>query len=97
MGEYRLRLSAQAGRDLREIVEFIARDNPAAAERVGLALLERAELLKTFPTLGRRVRGTREDRVLVEGSILIFYRSDATARVVEIKRFWHSARGTLEL
>ena len=67
MGEYRLRLSAQADRDLRQIVEFIARDNPAAAERVGLALLERAELLKTFPTLGHRVRGTREDRVLVEG------------------------------
>jgi toxin ParE1/3/4 len=97
MGEYRLRLSAQADRDMREIVEFIARDNPAAAERVGLTLLERAELLKTFPTLGRRVRGTREDRVLVEGSILIFYRPDATARVVEIKRFWHAARGSLEL
>lgn len=52
MGEYRLRLSAQADRDLREIVEFIARDNPAPAERVGLALLERAELLKTFPAEG---------------------------------------------
>ena len=70
MGEYRLRLSAQADRDLREIVEFIARDNPAAAERVGLALLERTEVLKSGPTLGRKVRGTRDDRVLVEGSIL---------------------------
>ena len=96
MGEYRPRLSAWADRGLREIVEFIARDNPDAAERVGFAVLERAAL-KAFPTLGRRVRGTREDRVLVEGSILIFYRSDATALVVEIKRFWHSARGTLEL
>ena len=82
---------------MREIVEFIARDNPPAAGRVGLALLERAELLKSFPTVGRKVRSTREDRVLVEGSILIFYRPDATARVVESKRFWHAARGPLEL
>jgi plasmid stabilization system protein ParE len=31
-------------------VTYIARDNPAAAERFGVALVEKAELLKSFPT-----------------------------------------------
>ena len=43
MGEFQLRLTSQAARDLREIVEYIARDNPAAAERFGLTLVEKAE------------------------------------------------------
>jgi plasmid stabilization system protein ParE len=57
-------------------------------------LVEKAELLKTFPKLGKRVKGTREDRVLVERRILIFYRADADAGVIEIKRFWDGSRGT---
>ena len=66
MGEFQLRITSQAARDLQEIVAYIARDNPTAAERVGLALVEKAELLKTFPMLGRKVKGTEEDRVLVQ-------------------------------
>ena len=30
--------------------------------------------------------------MLVEGRILIFYRADADAGVIEIKRFWDGAR-----
>jgi toxin ParE1/3/4 len=93
MGEFSLRITSRADSDLREIVAYIARDNPAAAERVGLRLIERAELLTNFPKLGREVRQRRGDRVLAEGNILIFYRLDLRARIVEIKRFWHSARG----
>ena len=44
MGEFQLRLTSQPARDLREIVAYIARDNPVAAERFGLALVEKAEL-----------------------------------------------------
>jgi ParE toxin of type II toxin-antitoxin system, parDE len=61
-----LRLTSQAARDLREIVAYIGRDNPVAAERFGLALVEKAELLKKFPLLGKKVQGTENDRVLVE-------------------------------
>jgi toxin ParE1/3/4 len=89
MGEFSLRITSQADRDLREIVGYIARDNPAAAERVGLRLIERVELLTNFPKLGREIRQRRGDRVLAEGNILIFYRLDLSARIVEIKRFWH--------
>jgi plasmid stabilization system protein ParE len=54
MGEFQLRLTSQAARDLQEIVAYIARDNPAAAERFGFALVEKAELLKKFPLLGKK-------------------------------------------
>jgi toxin ParE1/3/4 len=97
MGEYELRITSRAARDLREIVGYIARDNPAAAERFGFALVEKAELLKTFPKLGKTVKGRGDERVLVEGPILIFYRPDAAAGVIEIKRFWHGARGTPQM
>jgi plasmid stabilization system protein ParE len=71
------------------------RDNPVAAERFGLALVEKAELLKKFPLLGKKVKGTEKDRVLVEDPILIFYQPDNAAGVIVIKRFWHGARGAL--
>jgi toxin ParE1/3/4 len=87
-------LAPEAEQDLDEIVAYIAKDNPAAAEKFGIHLIERIELLKSFPRLGRVVRGRRGERVLVEESILIFYRLDAGAGVIEIKRFWHGARGT---
>jgi plasmid stabilization system protein ParE len=67
-------LAPEAEQDLDEIVAYIAKDNPAAAEKFGIRLIERVELLKSFPRLGRVVRGRRGERVLVEGSILIFYR-----------------------
>ena len=95
MGEFQLRLTSQAARDLREIVAYIARDNPVAAERFGLALVEKAELLTKFPLLGKKVQGTENDRVLVEDPILIFYQPDNAAGVIVIKRFWHGARGVL--
>ena len=97
MGEFVLRITSRAQRDLREIVEYIARDNPGAAERVGLRLIEQVELLTQFPKLGRQVRQRPENRVLTEGNILIFYHLRPSARSVEIKRFWHSARGIPDL
>ena len=93
MGEFQLRLTSQAARDLREIVAYIARDNPVAAERFGFALVEKSELLTKFPLLGKKFQGTENDRVLVEDPILIFYQPDNAAGVIVIKRFWHGARG----
>jgi hypothetical protein len=58
-----------------------------------LALVEKAELLKKFPLLGKKVQGTENDRVLMEDPILIFYQPDNTGGVIVIKRFWHGARG----
>ena len=45
----------EAERDLDGITAYIAKDNPKAAEQFGYRLIARAELLGTFPRLGRPV------------------------------------------
>lgn len=48
-------LAPEAEQDLDEIVAYIAKDNPAAAEKYGIHLIERIGLLKSFPRLVSRV------------------------------------------
>jgi len=47
---------APALRDLGEIARYIATDNPAAAENVGLGLIQLAESLATMPGRGGALR-----------------------------------------
>ena len=91
-----IRLTKRAEEDLNEIFAFIAQDNPEAAERFAQKLLRRAELLRTFPNAGKTFRKRTKTRRLVEGQILILYTVDSDLQVVEIRRFWHGARGTLK-
>jgi len=51
--------SARSKTDLEEIVNYIARDNPAAAERLGSRLIQQAESLLDAPETGRRYRKSR--------------------------------------
>lgn len=44
--------SPQAITDLESAVRYIAQDNPAAAVRVGNALLDRVSILEDFPLIG---------------------------------------------
>ena len=44
--------SPQAIADLESAVRYIAQDNPAAAVRVGNALLDRVSILEDFPLIG---------------------------------------------
>jgi Plasmid stabilization system protein len=81
--------SAQAGRDLETIVGFIARHSPAAAERFGNGLIDRALLLGKLPALGAPVPGRPSIRRLVHQPwVVIYYRHDAESGMVEIVRFW---------
>lgn len=88
----RLRWTRLADRDLEEIAQYVGQDNPAAAARVVLELIDQAEtLLPEYPAIGRagRVLGTRE---LVIGQLpyIIAYR--VRGQDVEILRVLHSAR-----
>jgi plasmid stabilization system protein ParE len=82
----------EAERDLDGITAYIAHDNPKAAEQFGYRLIARAELLGTFPRLGRPVHGKRNVRVLLESPVQIYYRLGHAGRSVEILRFWHASR-----
>jgi len=61
----RLHFSPRAVRQFTSIAEYIARDNPSAARRVGERIHRTCALLAAFPHIGRQgVRaGTRERSV----------------------------------
>ena len=81
----------QARANLEDEADYIAKDDPAAADRMIETVLERAERLAEFPALGRsgRVSGTRE--LVVAGTPYILpYR--VRGETVEILRLIHGAR-----
>jgi plasmid stabilization system protein ParE len=91
---YRVEYLPVAERDLLDIVDYIARDRPAAA-RAFLDRLERAVArLELFPRSARQPRDERLRRlgyrVLVVENFLVFY--VISRRTVQIRRVIHGAR-----
>lgn len=86
-----VRYTARARRDLLDIWLVIARNNPAAADRVYDRLAGRVRLLEQFPEAGRvRPDIAQDARLLVERPYLIFYR--ILPGNVQIVRILHGAR-----
>ena len=73
-----IELTAQAEADLVEIGDFIAKDNPSAAERYIRRLRDRIEVLREFPEAGHRIRKTSNVRALIERPIIIVTRLKPT-------------------
>ena len=88
-----------ANEDLANLVRYIARDNPAAAERFGLALLEKLKLLREHPMLGHVVPERDEPnlREIIHPPFRVVYRVREPEQIVEVLRFWHGAHGKIEL
>jgi len=86
--------SARSRNDLEQIVKYIARDDPAAADGFGSKLIAQAESLADAPEKGARLAQNPAIRFFPVGSYLIIYRPDAKQGVVRILRFWHAARRT---
>ena len=77
----RARLSPRAQRDLEGVCSFIAADNPQAAERVRITILDTADLLAGNPELGRRIQDAAPRHADLRWAVvprfrnyLIFYR-----------------------
>jgi len=85
--------SLRSRKDLQGIVEYIARDDPTAAERFGMALIAQAESLANAPHIGVPMLERPGTRFFPFGSYLIIYRPDEARQSVRILRFWHGARG----
>jgi toxin ParE1/3/4 len=85
----KIRWTPDASDQLTASIEHIAEDNQVVARKVAQAVIDRVELLATFPARGRlgEVSGTRE---LVSPPYVIVYR--ITAEVVEILNVWHGAQ-----
>jgi len=87
--------SPAARDDLRDIVRFIARDNPQRAESFGYELMKRTDILHDHPEAGRIVTEYRNARIreIIYRPYRIVYRLDIERQLVEIARVWHGARG----
>ena len=84
--------SVQSARDLIEIWQYIAQDNPAAADRVLMAIDRRIDLLTRQPWSGP----SREDigpgiRYVMSSPYLIIYRIEPDG--VRVLRVMHERRG----
>ena len=81
--------------DLREIVTYIAADNPTVAESFGYQLLAKVDLLAKFPQLGRVVPEENDENIreLILRPYRIVYRVLPAQQMVAIARIWHGARG----
>lgn len=87
--------SLQARDDLREIVTFIAADNPSVAESFGFRLMSKVDVLANFPLIGRVVPEENDENIreIVLRPYRIIYRVIPAQQVVAIARIWHGARG----
>ncbi len=79
--------------DLEEIGQFISKDNPPAAEKVGSKIIREAENVAAFPRLGRIVPefGNPQIREIISQSYRVIYKFDEEGDLVAILRIWHGA------
>jgi plasmid stabilization system protein ParE len=91
--------SRQAREDLRDIVTFIAADNPPVAESFGFRLMAKVDLLAQFPEIGRMASEEQDENIreIIFPPYRIVYRVLAENHVVAIARIWHGARGEPEI
>lgn len=78
-------VSNRAEQELREIWRHIARESPAAADKVLLRIDAKLELLRKFPDIGTLRDDIRPGaRMLVEGNYLLMYEHHKAEAIVEL-------------
>ena len=90
--DFKLIWTEKALSDLEEIVRHYREDekSEAAARKVGLAIVERIEILRAFPDIGPRYpREEGKHREVLCYDYRIFYRVDHEAHLVFVARIWH--------
>jgi toxin ParE1/3/4 len=81
--------------DLREIVRYIARDNPDAAAKLAERIIHHIELASEYPYSNRAVP-EKDDETIREAILKpyrIIYSVNNTSPAIHILRIWHSYRG----
>lgn len=93
--DFKIVWSPTARLDLRDIVSFIAEDDPGIAERFGQKIIDYAERASRFPKAGRTVPEFRDDKLreFIFHSYRVIYRVNEENKIIEIARVWHAARG----
>ena len=96
---YQVALTLSARRDLRGIVRYISSNSPERAIVFGQLLIGSTKRLADFPELGRMAPEFADPSVreTVVRSYRVIYRVDHGDCRVDVLRFWHGARGNLDL
>ena len=92
---YRIEWRPMARDDLRAIVRYIGKDNPARARSFGKELHDKTKPLAQHPELGRTGRPGLPDwlhELAVHPNYIVFYRVLAEARTVQNLRVKHVAQ-----
>jgi plasmid stabilization system protein ParE len=90
--DFKVLITDSAIADLKQIVEFVAQDNPSVAIRLGQKLVDRALGLASMPQRFPFHDERRGIRKMPLPPFLIFYICDEAGGVVNILHFWHGAR-----
>src|SRR5690349_2777720 len=88
-------LTPQSQEDLRNLVRYIAKDNPERARTFGYELIDKALSIGLMPERGRVVPELKDAAVreIIHGSYRIIYELVRDPEAVFVLRFWHAARG----
>jgi len=97
--DFRIDWSESAKNDLKNVVSYIAEEDPVAALNFGEGIVASVEQLELFPRSGRVVPEKGDDhlREIPYSPYRIVYEIDDAKRMVSIVRVWHTSRGKLEL
>jgi toxin ParE1/3/4 len=97
--DFKIVWTLRSREDLRDIATFIAKDNPAAALKLGDLIFARVDTLEKCPELGRIVpeRNQPNIREIVVKNYRLVYRVHQKEKSLEILRVWHGARGEPEI
>lgn len=87
-----IRWTEEAHRWLRDIHDYIAVDNPDAAQKVVSGIYEKVQVLHRFPEIGHKYRTETEDevRILLYGHYRIAYLLGPSSSI-DILGVFHSA------
>jgi toxin ParE1/3/4 len=96
---FKVILTPQSLDDLRQIVTFIAKDNPDRSRTFGNELIDRALSIAPFPELGRMVPevGDPVVREVIHQAYRVIYEIHSDQEAIYVLRFWHGARGEPEI
>ena len=83
-----------AREDLRGIVRYIGKDNPARVKSFGKDLRDKTKPLAQHPKLGRPGRLPGIHELVAHSNHIVFYRVLAEDHTVEILRVKHAAQQT---
>ncbi len=83
-----LRWEAEARRQYRDSLTYIAAQNPAAADGLAQEIARKLDLLVQFPEIGRKGRVARTRELVVHPNYIVIYA--VRARTVDVIRFLHS-------